>query len=469
MCGIFGMVRNNEALHYERASAALVELGRLAVERGRDSSGLAFIPRPDQAASTVYLATDFQMKSRSADLDGVVIVKDTKPFDEFWDDSKYLPALTSAAVVIGHTRWATQGNKSKLENASPLAVDYIVGTHNGDVDVDSVPEHWKHRKALVGGTDTEYLYRAIASKNSHRKKITDILKGVKGRAALAWVDRTITDRLYLARAALSPLSIAFDAEGNLYWASNPDWFRQIDAKFGNTIGFHSISLVHEGSLLTVNFSSGEPVIEDVRKFTPTARFSDEMMSDAVVWRGFTKDDTEADKASANHHVSEKKFPSFATSTSRTTTASGKKRQSASKGSEDAWATDASSDSNEFVYNPVTGAYESFLEADGGFEGIYEDSAYAIPETLVDEIQEAVIMWAEQGYNPLVVQACKAAVSDADYARIAKDYALSGVEAARLFKREVLLWDEHGAITPEPTPADDNLDQQVAMAEAMSLT
>lgn len=461
MCGIFGMVRNIEALHYERASAALVELGRHAVERGKDSSGLAFIPRPDQAASTVYLASEFNMKARVADLDGVVIAKDTKPFGEFWDDETYLPALTASAAVIGHTRWATQGNKSKLENASPLAIDYLVGTHNGDVDVDSVHEHAKHRKAMVGGTDTEYLYRSVASKNSHRKKITDVLKGLKGRAALAWIDRTVTDRLYLARAALSPLSIAFDAEGNMYWASNPDWFRQIDEKFDNTIGFHSISLVNEGSLLTINFSSGAPQVEDLRKFTPTARFSDEMMSDAVVWRGFIKEDSEADKAGANHLVAEEKRWTSSYSSSASKSASSR------YGSEDAWGTYPSfSSTDDDTYNPVTNSYVS--GQDTLDDSIYGDEIYAIPDALNDEIQDAVITWAEQGYNPLVVTSVQAAVSDADFTRVAKDYALSGIEAARLFKREVLLWNEHGEIEPAVIDDSGNMDQQIAHAEAATV-
>lgn len=460
MCGIFGMVRNIEAPHYERASAALIELGRLAVERGKDSSGLAFIPRPDQAPATVYLADAFQMKARSADLDGVIIVKDTLPFGEFWDDAKYLSALTSSAAVIGHTRWATQGSKSKLENASPLAVGYVVGTHNGDVDVDSVQSHATHRKDIVGGTDTEYLYRAVASKNSHRKKITDILKGLKGRAALAWIDRTVTDRLYLARAALSPLSIAFDAEGNMYWASNPDWFRQIDAKFDNAIGFHSISLVNEGSLITVNFSSGKPEVEDLRKFTPTARYTDDMMSDAVVWRGFVKEDSEADKAGANHLVTEAKRWTYSSSSVKSSVGT------SSRGSEDRWGDYAAEFSASENYNPASGSYVS---GQGSFEdSLYADEAYAIPDELSDEIQDAVITWAEQGYNPLVVTSVQAALSDADFARVAKDYALSGVEAARLFKREVLLWNEHGEIEPANIDTNGNLDQQVALAESVTV-
>lgn len=299
MCGIFGVIRNLDAPHPERASAAFVELGRRAVERGRDSAGFALLtPDPTVPVTGAY---QNHLAAHETDIDNVHVVKDVCSFDDLWDDARYLPRLNYARIALGHTRWATQGKRDSLLNASPLIVGSLVGTHNGDVDTKTVTGKWSLPKPY-GSTDTEVLYQAIDRDRRDRSKITKTLRNVEGRAALAWVDRHKQERVYLSRAALSPLSIAFDAEGNLYWASNPRWFRQIDAMFNGTIGFHSITLVEEGTLMTVSVADSAPEVEDVRRFTPTCRPSDARLSDAVVWRGFDAADTTADKAQTRHKV-----------------------------------------------------------------------------------------------------------------------------------------------------------------------
>lgn len=315
MCGIFGMVRNQSALHPEKASAVLIELGKKSVSRGRDSAGVAFVPPTDLASQVARDATNHQTRSSVADLDGVLIAKAKGTFHAMWDDAKYTMPLMKSAVVIGHTRASTQGNTSDLANASPLAVGQIVGTHNGDVDKSSVP--LPKGQFATGSTDTEYMYRGIDAVNSHRKKITDILTKARGRVAAVWIDRSRTDRLYMARAGLSPLAVGYDAEGNMYWASNPGWFREIDAEFDNTIGFHSIHMVAEGSLLTVNFGSGEAVFEDLRSFVPTVRTSDESLG-FVVWRDFNEDDRKMDEDTLIHMTAARtskygSYPSYSTS------------------------------------------------------------------------------------------------------------------------------------------------------------
>lgn len=299
MCGIFGLVRHADAPHPERASAAFVELGRLAIERGRDSAGFALSNphgRPPATTPARHHAT-----LRETVVDGVHIVKDTVAFDDLWDDDKHLPLIARHRLAIGHTRWATQGKRDALTNASPIVVGSLIGTHNGDVDTSTVTGKYRLPKP-TGTTDTEVLYLALDRDRRDRRKITDTLRNVEGRAALAWVDRHKPDRLYLSRAALSPLSIAWDAEGNMYWASNPRWFRDIDTKFDGALGFHTITLVEEGVLLTVSLAEAAPFVEDLRRFTPKCRPSDARLSDGVVWRGFDAEDCAADKAQKRHTV-----------------------------------------------------------------------------------------------------------------------------------------------------------------------
>lgn len=305
MCGIFGLVRNTEAPHPEKATAAFIELGRKSVERGRDSAGFA-LAYTDRAGTAVSGATYRHATQRRVEIDHVHVVKDTCPFGDLWVDEEHTPMLAVADVAIGHTRWATQGKRDALTNASPMIVGSLVGTHNGDVDTFTV----KDRAALPlahGSTDTEVLFQAINKSRHDRRRVTEVLRTVEGRAALAWLDRHHPNRVYLARAALSPLSTAYDAEGNFYWASNPRWFREIDEKFDGALGFHDIRLVTEGSLLTVTFDGTMPVVDDTRSFTPKCRPSDKRLGDGIVWRGFDPADREADKAALCHKVAKSRY------------------------------------------------------------------------------------------------------------------------------------------------------------------
>jgi len=310
MCGIFGLVRNENADHPERATAVLAELGKRSVSRGRDSAGVAFIPMITSSSSVP--ATRTQANSKVTTLGGgVVVVKDTDTFDNVWRDKRDIPFASSSTLMIGHTRAATQGSKSDRTNASPLAVGTLIGTHNGDID-DTTVSNWlsQEDKTSFGGTDTETLYRAINSVKSHRGKVREILETAQGRIALAWYDRRLPGRMFLARGGLSPLSISYDREGNLYWASNPQWFRDIDAQFKGAIGFHSTFLVPEGRLITVRFSTGEPVVDDMREFIPTVRYSDTYLPDTIVWRDFDKADLAADQKAKTHLVTERPAPVY---------------------------------------------------------------------------------------------------------------------------------------------------------------
>ena len=327
MCGIFGLVRHEGAAHPERATAVFVELGRLSVERGKDAAGFAVANRPDVKSPLVSVAR-VEADARRVTVGHVTVVKDTVSFDELWDDGEHLGLVHGHRVVLGHTRWATQGKRDQLTNTSPMMVESVVGTHNGDVDVRSVPGHHQFGP-LFGSTDTEVLYRALSFNRGDRRKMTDVLRRVEGRAALAWLDRGRVDRVYLARAALSPLTVAWDREGNFYWASNPRWFRDIDVKFHGMLGFHDITIVQEGTLLTVSLDETAPVVVDRRSFTPSCRVSDARLSDLVVWRGFEAMDVASDKGQLVHKVAPVRVP--VAKAGRGVAATGSYRRSAGRG------------------------------------------------------------------------------------------------------------------------------------------
>lgn len=295
MCGIFGVVRADQARHPELVSQAFAVLGHLAQERGTDAAGFALV---DDIAGPLSSPRGVTTR-RYARLRGCRIIKNVKPFAQLWDPG-YLPALDRARVLIGHARLATQGSSRRLANASPLAAGALVGTHSGDLDTADLltPDIWRR---LVGQTDTEVLYLALDRARRDRRKMVAVLEAVTGRAALAWVDRGRRDRVYLARTALNPLAIADDAEGNLYWASGTQWLWRLEELSEGRLGLRRVTMVDEGSLLTVTLGD-EPRITDARRFTPSVREQDLRRSEWVTWRGCSDDDIAADQARACHQL-----------------------------------------------------------------------------------------------------------------------------------------------------------------------
>jgi asparagine synthetase B (glutamine-hydrolysing) len=297
VCGIFGMVRAAAAAHPEWASEAFVALGHLAEQRGRDAAGFALVggaydggPRdlPSNATSR-----------RDVALGGCRVVKDTVPWAVLWR-RRYLATLDVATVALGHTRAATQGAPGRRCNASPLAVGRLVGVHNGDVDTSAL----RHLLGATlpepaGGTDSEVLYLALDRYRDDPARVTALLSGIVGRAALAWVDRARPDRVWLARAALSPLATARDAEGNLYWASDPGWFRHVQQSTNGRVTFRVVERVPEGTLQTIATPNVPAVVEEV-SFTPLARATD--LALAAVWQGVAAEDAAAFEAEARHRV-----------------------------------------------------------------------------------------------------------------------------------------------------------------------
>lgn len=312
MCGLFGLVRvpNGTPESLTRSSEILVALGIKSEERGRHASGLALVRNLDRRGGYTTPTAE-QAKSGATAIDGFVILKDTRRFSEL-PLAEAANAIGRSAVIIGHTRYATRGAASALENASPLLADSLIGTHNGDVSPTSVPGHTELAPTALGDTDSELIYLALHQARHDRRKMVQVLSALRGRAALAFLDRSRPDRLYLARTALSPLSYATTGDGDLVYASNPDWFRQIEKASTGRLTFTNITLVPEGHLLTVATRTAQ--IIDVRRFTPTCRQDDLPLINSAVYRAFTREDKAADRALSRHRVARQKLPAWPTLT-----------------------------------------------------------------------------------------------------------------------------------------------------------
>lgn len=287
MCGLFGVVRAAGAAHPQRVTEALLLLGVLAEERGVDGAGYALIapagsPREGVRADAARFA--------HIQVGRVHVAKGRGRFSQVWRPED-LDAADAARVVLGHTRWATQGAVGKLLNTSPMSVAGAVGTHNGDLDANRLAALFGVR-GRRGDTDTEVLLAALAAASSPRQRRL-VLTAARGRAAVAWVDVARPGRLWLARAAISPLAVAQDAEGNLFWASNPGWLRRVEQS--TSVRLVRRRLVVEGSLLSVDHCPA-PTLTSRGRFTATARARDARLADLVAYRGFTAADRKADVA-----------------------------------------------------------------------------------------------------------------------------------------------------------------------------
>jgi asparagine synthetase B (glutamine-hydrolysing) len=274
MCGIFGLARSAQDPDPARASGVFVELGHLAEQRGRDAAGFALVSRHAAAPMQARIAPLDPSRHRDVRLGRCRIVKNVGAWSGLWQPS-HLPALHQASSGLGHTRHASQGAPDALVNAAPLAVGAgLVGTHNGEIDVDDLTARLPFDlPGCRGGTDSEVLFLALDRVRHDLAAVCEVLEAMRGLAALAWVDRTRPHLIYLARAALCPLALARDVGGNLYWGSSPTWFHWLDEWSGGRFSFQ-VERVGEGTLLVIAAGAGEPVVVAERSFSPVARPGD---------------------------------------------------------------------------------------------------------------------------------------------------------------------------------------------------
>ena len=285
MCGLFGMILPHryptDLLH---RGQALSYLGELAEERGPDAAGIAArfthpLPEPDRW----------------------LLEKTSGPFRRLSRTGWLAGRLMTATTALGHTRWATQGSLT-LTNASPACAGHLYCTHNGDLDIDTIP-HRPHNLPTAC-TDSAVLFAALATAHRSRvnvRRLETILSQMQGRAALAWADtRDETGRVWLARAGLSPLAIARDVDGGLWWASNPAWLRKLSTAFA--LPLRSIDLLPEGTLLSASPLQASVRVQVRARFKPTIRARDQRLLPGAVWRNFTSNDRHNDLAVMRHRV-----------------------------------------------------------------------------------------------------------------------------------------------------------------------
>src|SRR5947208_9380437 len=146
MCGIFGLVLPAGPTN-EIPARALLTLGMLAEGRGIDSAGLAFWTGVGQGGGDPAGVAG----QPAGSVDGWRTCKRLGRFREL-PQRELAGKLHDARVVMGHTRYAVQGDPFRLDNAGPWLVGPLVGTYCGNVDAAALRRRYRLER-LVGDTD----------------------------------------------------------------------------------------------------------------------------------------------------------------------------------------------------------------------------------------------------------------------------------------------------------------------------
>lgn len=189
MCGLLGAAGSLRGPE-KQAFKQLIQVGSL---RGPHSAGVYFKTRPD-AVGSVYHSLGY----------GHELVE-FKQFDKEFDWAKDI------SVMLGHNRWATQGEVN-LENAHPFSYGDIVGAHNG-----TVPEYcWRRLKdGAKEDMDSKALIKSISEVGA-RETIGQLTQGAW---CLVWYDE-VYDTINFVRNGERDLYLCTSGGGkNLWWAS----------------------------------------------------------------------------------------------------------------------------------------------------------------------------------------------------------------------------------------------------------
>jgi glutamine---fructose-6-phosphate transaminase (isomerizing) len=198
MCGIFGVVTAGSA-GSAKAEQLLGTLFRLSESRGKEASGLAGV-----AGSTIRV------------LKSPVSSKQLMKTREYTSYVQDVVRREGRIATIGHSRLVTNGSQVEHANNQPVAVDGVVGVHNGII-VNEEKLLAKHpalqRTAEV---DTEVLFGLIRAR---AKSAGSFVGGLRG----AYEDVEGVANIAVFAEELDQLALATNS-GSLYYAQIGDLF-----------------------------------------------------------------------------------------------------------------------------------------------------------------------------------------------------------------------------------------------------
>ncbi|WP_333023695.1 glutamine--fructose-6-phosphate transaminase (isomerizing) [Wolbachia endosymbiont of Pentidionis agamae] len=191
MCGIFGVVSSGNSV----VQILLSGLQKLEY-RGYDSSGIAVISREGE----------IEVKKSEGKVERLFkVIAETK--------------ISSGAVGIAHTRWATHGPPN-LKNAHPVQTDSVAVAHNGIIENYNILKRSLERKGVSFQTETDtevipnmltlYLSKGLLPITALMK----CLNKLHGSFALVILLSEYPDTLFVAKRNL-PLAIGYNCDSTL--------------------------------------------------------------------------------------------------------------------------------------------------------------------------------------------------------------------------------------------------------------
>jgi predicted glutamine amidotransferase len=178
--------------------------GKLTAETDKLLRKLLIIDSIRGEHSTGIAAIDPQGVTRIAKAVG-------NPFNLFDTKAYDLAVQKFNRVVIGHNRYATQGEVNK-KNAHPYDFDTLVGAHNGTL-------HNKHQllDSKDFQVDSENLYHHM-----EQEGLPSLMSTIRGAWSLVWWDKK-EETLNFLRNEERPMWLLFSTDGELMlWASEPE-------------------------------------------------------------------------------------------------------------------------------------------------------------------------------------------------------------------------------------------------------
>lgn len=173
------------------------------------------------------------------------------------------PLPKEATVMLGHTRWGTQGSKSVPANNHPVIDDGIMLVHNGMINNEFAIYKMFDMPVPRNTVDTAAIALLLANRDQlGADHPTDVLEIPTGSAAIAWIDTENPHALNLARLQDRPLTIAWTRKGDLVMSSTPETLDHLSLL--SNIKFRKMLEFKEGSYLKVERGQ----IAEVKSFKP---------------------------------------------------------------------------------------------------------------------------------------------------------------------------------------------------------